>query len=177
MHNIRWNIFVHRILWISYEMSERLLWWIIWAMSRENLSSGDCDQVRLKPACSAYLYVGSDQTAWMLRLMCFFTVRICHKTGFLMMWLNYIYIHFYFVWVLQDYFAHFEPSIVPDTRGPLVLHRSPECIGYAEQAWKYMTISCINFHPCRSIRKQIWLSKKNGQRQPSVIILINLVVL
>ena len=31
--------------------------------------------------------------------------------------------------------------------GPLVLYRSPECIGYAEleQAWIYTTIRCINF--------------------------------
>ena len=31
------------------------------------------------------------------------------------------------------------------TRRPLVLYRSPECIGYAEQACKYMTICCIRF--------------------------------
>ena len=38
---------------------------------------------------------------------------------------------------------------------PMVLYRSPECIGYAEleQAWKYMTICCISLHLCRSIRK------------------------
>ena len=37
----------------------------------------------------------------------------------------------------------------------LFLNCWPECIGYAEleQAWKYMTICCISFHPCRSIRK------------------------
>ena len=31
----------------------------------------------------------------------------------------------------------------------MILHRSSECIGYAEleQAWKYMTIRCISFHP------------------------------
>ena len=63
------------------------------------------------------------------------------------------------------------------TRGPLVLYRSPECIGHAEQAWKYMTICWINFHPCRSIRKQIWPCHKNGHGQPSVIIWTNLVVL
>ena len=28
------------------------------------------------------------------------------------------------------------------------------------QAWKYMTICCISFHPCRSIRKQIWPCQK-----------------
>ena len=37
-----------------------------------------------------------------------------------------------------------------------ILYCSAECIGYAglEQAWKYMTICCISFHPCRRIRKQ-----------------------
>ena len=32
--------------------------------------------------------------------------------------------------------------VLVETRGPLVLYRSPECIGYAdlEQAWKYMTV-------------------------------------
>ena len=58
----------------------------------------------------------------------------------------------------------------------MVLYRSPECIGYAEQASKYMTICCINFHPCRSIRKQIWPCHKNGLGQLSVIIWTNLVV-
>ena len=59
------------------------------------------------------------------------------------------------------------------------LYCSPECIAYAEleQAWKYMTIRCISFHPCRSIRKQIWPCHKNHQGQPSVIIWTNLVVL
>ena len=68
-------------------------------------------------------------------------------------------------------------SQVMNTRGPR--YRSPECIGYAEleQAWKYMTICCISFHPCRSIRKQIWPNHKNGQGQSSVIIGTNLVVL
>ena len=62
--------------------------------------------------------------------------------------------------------------------GQLVLYHSPECTGYAEQAWKYMTICCINFHQCRSIRKQIWPCHKNGHGhgQPNVIILTNLVV-
>ena len=48
------------------------------------------------------------------------------------------------------------------TRGTFVLYRSPECIGYAvlEQAWKCMTICCISFHSCRSIRKQILPSIK-----------------
>ena len=61
----------------------------------------------------------------------------------------------------------------------MVLYGSPECWGYAEleQAWKYMTICCISFHPCRSIRKQIWPCHKNGQGQLRVIIWINLVVL
>ena len=63
------------------------------------------------------------------------------------------------------------------TREPVVLYRSPECTAHAEQAWEYMTICCINFHPCRSIRKQIWPCHKNGQGQPSVIFLTNLVVL
>ena len=58
-----------------------------------------------------------------------------------------------------------------------LLTKPPECIGYAEQARKYMTICWISFHPCRSIRKQIWPCHKNGQGQPSVIIWINLVVL
>ena len=40
-----------------------------------------------------------------------------------------------------------------------------------------MAICCISFHPCRSIRKQIWPSHKNGHGQPSVIIWTNLVVL
>ena len=40
-----------------------------------------------------------------------------------------------------------------------------------------MTICCISFHPCRSIRKQIWPSHKNGHGQPSVIIWTHLVVL
>ena len=62
------------------------------------------------------------------------------------------------------------------TRGALVLYHLPECIRYAEQAWKYMTICCINFHLCRSIRKQIWPCHKNGQGQPSVIVWTNLVV-
>ena len=58
-------------------------------------------------------------------------------------------------------------------RGPLVLYRSPECWGYVEleQTWKYIsTQCCISFHPCRSIRKQIWLCHKNCQGQPKVII-------
>ena len=64
----------------------------------------------------------------------------------------------------------------------MVMYRSPECIGYAElefswQPWKYMTICCISFHPCRSITKQIWPCHKSGQGQPSVIIWANLVVL
>ena len=60
----------------------------------------------------------------------------------------------------------------------MVLYRSPECIGYAElkQAWKYITICYISFHPCRSIRKQIWPCHKNGRGQPSIIIWTNLVV-
>ena len=64
------------------------------------------------------------------------------------------------------------------TNGP-VLYRSPECIGYAEleQAWKYMIMCCKSFHPCRSIRKQIWPGHKNGQGQPSVIIWTNFAVL
>ena len=39
-----------------------------------------------------------------------------------------------------------------------------------------MTICCISFHPCRSIRKQIWPCHKNGhgQGQPTVIIWTNL---
>ena len=40
-----------------------------------------------------------------------------------------------------------------------------------------MTIRCISFHSCRSIRKQIWPCHKNGQGQPSVIVWTNLVVL
>ena len=59
------------------------------------------------------------------------------------------------------------------TRGPLVLYRSPECWGYVEleQTWKYIsTQCCISFHPCRSIRKQIWPCHKNSQGQPKVII-------
>ena len=55
----------------------------------------------------------------------------------------------------------------------MVLYRSPEFIWYAwlEQDWKYMTICCISFHPCRSIRKRIRPCHKNGQcRQPSGII-------
>ena len=63
------------------------------------------------------------------------------------------------------------------TRGPLVVYRSPACTGYAEQAWKYITICCINYRPCRSIRKQVWPYHKNGQGQPSVIIWTNLIVL
>ena len=61
----------------------------------------------------------------------------------------------------------------------MVLYRSPECVGYAEleQPWKYMTICCISFHPCRSITKLIQLCHKNGQGQPSVIIWTYLVVL
>ena len=59
-----------------------------------------------------------------------------------------------------------------NTRGPLVLYRSPEGIGYAEfkQTWKYMTICCIRSHPYRSGRKEIGPCHKNGQGQPSVII-------
>ena len=52
------------------------------------------------------------------------------------------------------------------TKGPLVLYRSPECWWYVEleQTWKYKsTQCCISFHPCRSIRKQIWPCHKNGQ--------------
>ena len=59
------------------------------------------------------------------------------------------------------------------TRGPLVLHRSPECWGYVElkQTWKYIsTQCCISCHPCRSIRKQIWPCHKNSQGQPKIII-------
>ena len=50
----------------------------------------------------------------------------------------------------------------------MVLYCSPECTGYAElwQAWKYMTICCISFYPCRSIRKQIWPCHKTVQGQP-----------
>ena len=33
---------------------------------------------------------GTDQTAWMHRLICAFVVRIWHKSGFLMMWLKCI---------------------------------------------------------------------------------------
>ena len=64
------------------------------------------------------------------------------------------------------------------TRVPMVLYGSPERWGYAEleQAWKYMIIFCTSFHPCRSIRKQIWPCHKNGQGQLRVIIWINLVV-
>ena len=38
------------------------------------------------------------------------------------------------------------PTLIK-TRGPLVLYRSPEYIGYAEleQAWKYMIMCCISF--------------------------------
>ena len=45
------------------------------------------------------------------------------------------------------------------------LYRSIECIRYAEleQALKYMTLCYISFHPCRSIRKQIWPCHKNVQ--------------
>ena len=60
-----------------------------------------------------------------------------------------------------------------DTGGPLVLYRSPEWWGYIEleQTWKYISIQCcISFHPCRSIRKQIWPCHKNRQGQPKVII-------
>ena len=59
------------------------------------------------------------------------------------------------------------------TRGPLVLYRSPECWGDAElkQNWKYMNTQCfISCHPYRSIRKQIWPCHKNGQGQPRVVI-------
>ena len=59
------------------------------------------------------------------------------------------------------------------TRGPLVLYCSPECWGYVEleQTWKYInTQCCVSFHPCRSIRKQIWPCHKNSQGQPKIII-------
>ena len=80
-------------------------------------------------------------------------------------------------WHILDVHVHvIIITMIQITWGPLVLYRSPECIGYAEQASKYMTICCINFHPCRSIRKQIWPCHKNGQGQLSVIIWTNLVV-
>ena len=55
------------------------------------------------------------------------------------------------------------PNLIK-TRGSLVLYRSPECIGYAEleQAWKYMTVCCVSFDPCRSISEHIWPYHKNG---------------
>ena len=55
----------------------------------------------------------------------------------------------------------------------MVLYRS-----YAEleHNWKYMTICCINFDPCRSITKQIWPCHNKSQGQDSVIIWTNLVV-
>ena len=61
----------------------------------------------------------------------------------------------------------------------MVQYCSTECKGYAEleQPWKYMTVCCVSFYPCRSIRKQIWPCHKNGQGRPSVIIWTNLVVL
>ena len=52
-------------------------------------------------------------------------------------------------------------------RRPLVLYRWPECWGYAEleQSWKYIsTQCCISFHPCKSIRKQIWPCHKKWLR-------------
>ena len=69
-------------------------------------------------------------------------------------------------------FRNFWPGKIR-TRGPLVLYRSPECWGYVklEQTWKYIsTQCCISFHPCWSIRKQIWPCHKNSQGQPKVII-------
>ena len=60
------------------------------------------------------------------------------------------------------------------TYGPL---SSSECCGYAEleQDWKCMIIYCVSFHPCRIIRKQIWLSSKRS-RSTRVINCINLEV-
>ena len=55
----------------------------------------------------------------------------------------------------------------------MVLYRSPVCCRCAE-AYKYMTICCISFHPCRSMWKQVW--HKNGQGQPRVIIWTHLKV-
>ena len=77
----------------------------IQATSRENWSSGVCDQLRPKQACSAdetsygleilaiasmrYYTIqaannkGADQTARMRRLIFFFVVRISHKQVFL----------------------------------------------------------------------------------------------
>ena len=43
------------------------------------------------------------------------------------------------------------------TRGLLVLYRSPECLGYAEieQTWKYKSTQCaISCHPYRSIKNK-----------------------
>ena len=76
-----------------------------------------------------------------------------------------------FVTLLRNFFQKHK------TRGPMVLYRLPECVGYAElkQACKYMTLCCISFHTC--IRKQILPCHGNGHDQPSVIIWINLVVL
>ena len=36
----------------------------------------------------------------------------------------------------------------------MVLYRAPECYGF-EHAWKYLTICCISFHPCKSIRENL----------------------
>ena len=59
------------------------------------------------------------------------------------------------------------------TKGPLVLYRSPECIGYteSEQAWKYMTICCISFQPCRRIKVNpvSSLNKFGSTRAPNVV--------
>ena len=94
----------------------------VWATSQENLSLGVCDQVRLKPACSATegsqsLEIlgltstcigiilsklannkGPDQTAWMCRLICAVVVCVGHKAGFLMTLL--IWVCLLVTWVL-----------------------------------------------------------------------------
>ena len=65
------------------------------------------------------------------------------------------------------------------TRGPSVLYRSPECIGYAElqQTWKIHDYMPYKLSPMQKhFRKQIWLCHKNGHGQPSSIIWTNLVV-
>ena len=71
--------------------------------------------------------------------------------------------------------------VYAETRGPLILYRSPEFIGHAELETGldiHDYIRCISFHPCRSIiKKQIWPCHKNVHGQPSVIIWTNLVVL
>ena len=43
----------------------------------------------------------------------------------------------------------------------MALYCSPECTGYAalEQARKHMTLCCISFHPCRSIRKVLKMGR------------------